>query len=39
MVAGHQVCNELDQGWQGDIATDMTDTSNLDGYRAGSLSA
>ncbi|ETW25216.1 hypothetical protein MGAST_03965 [Mycobacterium gastri 'Wayne'] len=36
IVAGHQVCNELDLGRQKpDVATDVTNSSNLDGYRAG----
>ncbi|SOJ53717.1 hypothetical protein MSIMFB_01216 [Mycobacterium simulans] len=36
IVAGHEVCDELDQGRQkADVATDMTSTTNLDGYRAG----
>lgn len=36
ILAGHRVCNELDQGAQkGDIATDMTNTGNFDGYHAG----
>jgi hypothetical protein len=36
LLAGHQVCNELDQGKQkGDVANDVASTSNLDGYHAG----
>ncbi|MDT5222299.1 MAG: hypothetical protein QOF15_4404 [Mycobacterium sp.] len=36
ILAGHQVCNELDQGKQkGDVANDVASTSNLDGYHAG----
>ncbi|OBK16686.1 DUF732 domain-containing protein [Mycobacterium asiaticum] len=36
LVAGHQVCNELDQGRvKSEVATDLTNTSNLDGYHAG----
>jgi hypothetical protein len=36
ILAGHQVCDELDQGRQkGDVANDVTNRSNLDGYHAG----
>ncbi|GAB7145035.1 DUF732 domain-containing protein [Mycobacterium riyadhense] len=36
IVAGHEVCDELDQGRQkADVATDMTNGGNLDGYHAG----
>jgi hypothetical protein len=36
ILAGHQVCNELDQGKQkGDVANDVASSSNLDGYHAG----
>ncbi|KAA1249599.1 DUF732 domain-containing protein [Mycobacterium simiae] len=36
IIAGHQVCNELDLGRQKpDVVTDVTNSSNLDGYRAG----
>lgn len=34
--AGHQVCDELDSGMhKSEVATDMTNSGNLDGYRAG----
>ena len=36
ILAGHQVCNELDAGLQkGDVANNVSSTSNLDGYHAG----
>jgi hypothetical protein len=36
IVAGHEVCDELDLGRQkSDVATDVTNSSNLDGYHAG----
>ena len=36
IVAGHQVCDELDQGRQAsDVANDVMAQSNLDGYHAG----
>jgi hypothetical protein len=36
IIAGHEVCDELDLGRQkSDIASDLANTSNLDGYRAG----
>ncbi|OBF83679.1 hypothetical protein A5791_03085 [Mycobacterium sp. 852002-51163_SCH5372311] len=36
IIAGHEVCDELDLGRQkSDVATDVTHSSNLDGYRAG----
>lgn len=36
IIAGHEVCDELDLGRQkSDVATDVTNSSNLDGYRAG----
>ena len=36
ILAGHQVCNELDAGLQkGDVANNVSRTSNLDGYHAG----
>jgi hypothetical protein len=36
IVAGHEVCDELDLGRQpSDVATDVTKNSNLDGYHAG----
>jgi len=36
VIAGHEVCDELDLGRQkSDIATDVTKFSNLDEYRAG----
>ncbi|GAB3004120.1 DUF732 domain-containing protein [Mycobacterium bourgelatii] len=36
ILAGHQVCNELDQGRpKGDIATELTNSGKLDGYHAG----
>ncbi len=36
IIAGHQVCDELDNGRQkSDIASELTYSSNLDGYRAG----
>lgn len=36
LLAGHQVCNELDQGKQkSDVANDVSTSSNLDGYHAG----
>jgi hypothetical protein len=36
IVAGHEVCDELDLGKQkSDIATEVMTNSNLDGYRAG----
>jgi hypothetical protein len=36
IIAGHEVCDELDLGRQpSDVATDVTKNSNLDGYRAG----
>jgi hypothetical protein len=36
IVAGHQVCDELDSGRAaGDVANDVMGGSNLDGYHAG----
>ncbi len=36
IVAGHEVCDELDLGKQkSDVASTMMNNSNLDGYRAG----
>jgi hypothetical protein len=36
VVAGHEVCDELDLGRQpSDVAADVTKNSNLDGYHAG----
>jgi hypothetical protein len=36
IVAGHEVCDELDLGRApSDVATDVTKNSNLDGYHAG----
>ena len=36
IVAGHEVCDELDTGKQeSDVASTMMTNSNLDGYRAG----
>jgi Protein of unknown function (DUF732) len=36
IVAGHEVCDELDLGRQkSDVANDVMASSNLDGYRAG----
>ena len=36
VVAGHEVCDELDQGRQAsDVASDLMKESNLDGYHAG----
>jgi Protein of unknown function (DUF732) len=36
IIAGHEVCDELDLGRQkSDIANDVMSSSNLDGYRAG----
>jgi hypothetical protein len=36
IVAGHQVCDELDQGRQAsDVANDIMNQTNLDGYHAG----
>ena len=36
IVAGHEVCDELDGGKQeSDVASTMMSNSNLDGYRAG----
>ena len=36
IIAGHEVCDELDLGRQkSDVATDVTHSSDLDGYRAG----
>ncbi len=36
IIAGHAVCDELDLGRQkSDVATDVTHSSTLDGYRAG----
>ena len=36
IVAGHEVCDELDQGRQAsDIANDVMTQTNLDGYHAG----
>lgn len=36
LLAGHQVCNELDGGKQkSDVANDVSGSSNLDGYHAG----
>jgi len=36
ILAGHDVCDELDQGRQlGDVANDVMTQSKLDGYHAG----
>ena len=36
IAAGHEVCNELDQGRQAsDVANDVMTQTNLDGYHAG----
>jgi Protein of unknown function (DUF732) len=36
IIAGHEVCDELDGGKQeSDVASTMMNNSNLDGYRAG----
>jgi hypothetical protein len=36
IVAGHEVCDELDLGrTEQQVATDVTKNSNLDGYHAG----
>ena len=36
VVAGHEVCDELDQGRQAtDVANDVMSQTNLDGYHAG----
>ena len=36
IVAGHEVCDELDQGTQAsDVANNVMTQSNLDGYHAG----
>jgi hypothetical protein len=36
IVAGHEVCDELDLGRQkSDVANEVVTSSNLDGYRAG----
>jgi hypothetical protein len=36
IIAGHEVCDELDLGRQkSDVANDVMSNSNLDGYRAG----
>ncbi len=36
IVAGHEVCDELDQGRQAsDVANDVITESHLDGYHAG----
>ena len=36
IVAGHEVCDELDLGKpKSDVASEMMNNSNLDGYRAG----
>ena len=36
IIAGHEVCDELDLGRQkSDVANDVMSSSNLDGYRAG----
>jgi len=36
IIAGHEVCDELDLGRQAsDVANDVTKNSNLDGYHAG----
>ena len=36
IVAGHEVCDELDQGRQAtDVANDVMTQTNLDGYHAG----
>lgn len=36
LMAGHQVCDELDTGRQkSDVANDVSSSSNLDGYHAG----
>jgi hypothetical protein len=36
IIAGHQVCDEMDSGRAaGDVANDVMGSSNLDGYHAG----
>lgn len=36
IIAGHEVCDELDLGRQSsDVANDVTKNSNLDGYHSG----
>jgi hypothetical protein len=36
IIAGHEVCDELDLGRaKSDVANDVMGSSNLDGYRAG----
>jgi Protein of unknown function (DUF732) len=36
IIAGHEVCDELDLGRQkSDVANDVMSSSNLDGYKAG----
>ncbi|CPR11984.1 hypothetical protein BN971_03277 [Mycobacterium bohemicum DSM 44277] len=36
LIAGHEVCDELDLGKQkSDVATEVMTNSQLDGYRAG----
>jgi Protein of unknown function (DUF732) len=36
LIAGHEVCDELDLGRQkSDVANEVMTNSNLDGYRAG----
>lgn len=36
IMAGHQVCDELDSGRQkSDVANDVSGSSNLDGYHSG----
>ncbi|MGB9226650.1 DUF732 domain-containing protein [Mycobacterium sp.] len=36
IIAGHEVCDELDLGRaKSDVANDVMSSSNLDGYRAG----
>jgi hypothetical protein len=36
IIAGHEVCDELDLGRQkSDVASDVMNNSNLDGYHAG----
>ena len=36
IIAGHEVCDELDLGRQkSDVANEVMSSSNLDGYRAG----
>jgi len=36
IAAGHHVCDELDSGTQkSDVATEVSNTTNLDGYHSG----